>query len=466
MTGGVSLRDHRASILVSALGAAFGVALLLVSHLIDQLVRAATPVGPDGTLSTMLGAVAAVFVGLSLFVGAVVTANTFSTIVAGRTSTIALMRLLGSSARDQRRAVVREGLVVGLLGALVGAVLGSALVVVAVRVLVARGSLPDLEYSYLAPVALLPLVAVVLTTVVAARVGSRRVLVVTPLQATGAAVETPVEARRPQVLRTVVAVLLVLAGSALLALGVVTGLTDATGVVVAFLGGIVSFTGVVVGAHAVMPRVLRLVGRLLGRGQVAQLAAENALRQPERSTRATIGIVIGVTLVTTLSVALETLRGVIRGLVDQDPEYFAQLDAAFTAVLLVMACLVGFSAVIAAVGMVSDMSLSVLQRRRELGLLRALGSTRSQVRRMILAEAAQMTVAAVLVGLVLGVVYGWAGAQAFLGTAAQGRLIAPGISVPLLVVLAGGSALLAGVAAVVPSRRATQVAPVVALSTR
>jgi putative ABC transport system permease protein len=457
------LLEHRPSVLVAALGTTFGVGLLGVSRVLEQVIGQSA-VAASGTVSTMLDAVASVFVGLALYVGAIVTANTFATVVAGRTPTIALMRLLGSSARDQRRAVAREGLVVGLAGALLGTLAGLALVVVAVRVLVGRGQLPDLDYSYLSVGGLVPAVAVVLTTVAAAWVGSRRVLQVTPLQATDAAQDAPVGLRSRRVVRTVFAVLLFVGGGLLLVAGVALGMADASGVLVAFAGGVLSFTGVVVGAHALMPAVLSAVGRTFGSGQVARLAAENALRQPERSTRATIGVVIGVTLVTTLSVALETLRTFLHTL-EEDPSYAAQLDQVFTTTLLIVAGLVGFSALIAAVGMVNDMSLSVMQRRRELGLLRAIGSTAGQVRRMILLEATQMALTAIVVGVVLGTVYGWAGAQALLGSA-NGGLIAPSLPVPLLLGLAATAAVLAGVAALVPARRATAVTPVEALAAR
>ena len=55
---------------------------------------------------------------------------------------------------------------------------------------------------------------------------------------------------------------------------------------------------------------------------------------------------------------------------------------------------------------------------------------------MILLEAAQMALTAIVVGIVLGVVYGWAGAQALLGSANQGLLIAPTLPVGLLAGLA------------------------------
>lgn len=455
------LAEHRPSILVTTLATTFGVALVGATRVLDQALRADPVAGDSATVGQMLGVVAVVVIGIALYVGAVVTANTFATIVAGRTSTIALMRLLGSSSRQQRRAVAGEGLVVGLVGAALGAVLGSVLVVVAVAVLVGRGTLPDLPYSVVSATALAPAVVVVATTLAAAWVGSRKVLAVTPLQAIGTAQESPAHEAPRRVLRTVVSAALVVVGGALLAAGVVTGLADATGVVVAFLGGVVSFTGVVVGAHLVMPLALRGVGRLAGGGAVARLAAENALRHPERSTRATVGIVIGVTLVSTLAVALGTLRAFIESMTAADPEYFAELDALFSTTLLVVTALVGFSALIAAVGLVNDVSLSVLQRRRELGLLRTLGATARQVRLLVLLEAAQMTVAAVLLGLLLGVVYGWAGAQSLLGSAA-GELVVPQVPVGLVVALVVAAAALALVSSAVPARRATSVPPVVA----
>jgi putative ABC transport system permease protein len=133
--------------------------------------------------------------------------------------------------------------------------------------------------------------------------------------------------------------------------------------------------------------------------------------------------------------------------------------------VVVFSILTGFSALIAAIGMVNNLSLSVLQRTRELGLLRALGFTAAQVRRMILAESAQLTLAATLVGLVLGVVYGWAGAQSLLGGIQETpRLVVPTVPFVLIGVVVVAAGVLTLAASIVPSRRATRVAPVAALA--
>jgi putative ABC transport system permease protein len=112
--------------------------------------------------------------------------------------------------------------------------------------------------------------------------------------------------------------------------------------------------------------------------------------------------------------------------------------------------------------MVNTHSLSVLQRTRELGLLRALGFTGGQVRRMVLAESAQMTLAALGFGLLLGVFYGWAAAQSLLGS--QLGIAAPTIPWPVLLGVVVFGVLLALVAAAAPARRAIRVSPVVALA--
>jgi putative ABC transport system permease protein len=63
--------------------------------------------------------------------------------------------------------------------------------------------------------------------------------------------------------------------------------------------------------------------------------------------------------------------------------------------------------VVAALGVVMALLISVLQRRRELGLLRAVGASRLQVIRSVLAEASLMGVIGTLIGLLVGVPLQW-----------------------------------------------------------
>ncbi|MFH8252192.1 FtsX-like permease family protein [Microbacterium sp. B2969] len=462
-------RGMGASILVAALSSAFGVVLISATGFIGAMLRADPYIGDSGTLAFVLSFMTTLLVGVAVYVAAIVTANTFSTVVAGRTRSIALLRLIGASARSQRREVARQGLVVGIIGALVGLVAGTLLSAAGVAVLTAVLGLDGVSYPVVQGALLLPAAIVALTTWTAAWAGSRRVLTVTPLQALGGSVEASRETIARRSGRHVAALALFVAGGALLALGILAGLYTPLGVLVAFIGGILSFTGLALGATLVMPPVLRLVGRCFGSSATARLAAENALRYPERSSRMAIGVVMGVTLVTMFAVALETVKAVLT--VSAGGELPSEMSTVIDSFAAIMMGLVAVSAVIAAVGLVNLLTLGVVQRRRELGLLRALGLSNRQVRRVVLLEAAHITIAALVTGLVLGVAYGWAGAQSLLGSVpidpeapSVMNFVAPAVPIWPVVIVVGATALLTLVATVVPTRLATRVAPVEALA--
>lgn len=463
------LRDRGmgASVLVSAISSGFGVVLIAVTGLLGAWLLAEPALAGSEVLLVVVSLLTVLLVGVAMYVAAIVTANTFATIVAGRTRQIALMRLIGASARSQRTEISRQGLVVGVIGAVLGLV-GGTLVAIAMQELAARLWAIDVDYAIAQPMLLAPAVIVALTTWVAAWAGSRRVLVVTPLEALSGAAPRTAEEAAGRTSRRIGAVALFGIGAALLAVGVAVGLLHPLGVVIAFFGGLFSFTGLSLGATLVMPPLLRATGRLFGRSAEARLAAENALRYPERSSRMAIGVVMGVTLVTMFAVAAESVKGVLRAsgggeLTDE----MAQLLDTFSGVMM---ALVGVSAVIAAVGLVNLLTIGVVQRTRELGLLRALGLTSRQVRRVVLFEAAHVTVTSVVFGLALGVAYGWAAAQSLLGSVAvpplwiAPTLVPPGIPWIIIAGIVVATAALTLVAAVVPTRLATRVSPVAALA--
>jgi putative ABC transport system permease protein len=459
------LHGHGSSILVAALSSAFGVSLLQASAAIGAIAEADDSTGGSGTVAAMLMLGSGVFTVIAVYVGAQVTANTFATVIAGRRRTIALMRLLGSSASAQRRAVTREGLAVGVVGAMLGLGVGVVAAMLGLGGLALTGvigTVPQLPPA--SPVLAAPVIAVMVTTWLASWVGSRPVLTVSPIEATGAAQEktrAELVSHRPRARRAIVALVL---GVALLLVGVAVGLITPLGVLIGVVGGATSFTGLVLGAQWVMPPALWLVGRALGTGVAARLAAENAVRYPERTSRNTIGLVIGVTLVTMFSVAVTTFRSLMRRGAEAEPAMYAGTDEVLLAVTAVFVGLTGFSALIAAVGLVNNLLLSVLQRTRELGLLRALGLTARQVRRMVVLESAQLTITAVAFGLVLGTFYGWAGAQSMFGSIYDGGFIAPAVPLWLIGALALAAAGLTAVSSVVAARQATRVTPVAALA--
>jgi putative ABC transport system permease protein len=127
---------------------------------------------------------------------------------------------------------------------------------------------------------------------------------------------------------------------------------------------------------------------------------------------------------------------------------------AFTSLFLGLAAVALF---VAAVGVANIMLMSVIERRSEIGLRRALGATRAHIATQFLAEALVLAAA----GGALGVLAGAAAAAAYATT--QHWLVV----VPPVAVLGGLCAALAvgGVAGLYPAVRAARVSPTEALRT-
>jgi len=417
--------------------------------------------GDVSAVAIVLGVVASVFIAVAVYVSAVVIVNGVDTVIAGRLRQIALLRLLGADAASLRRAVVRGTTAVATSG-VTGGVLAGVLVGDVTRVvLVAADRLPDGDYSLFPVLAAPAAIVVALAAAGAAWVGSRAVLRATPAQAmSGAAVPAAEQPRASRLRRLLTAVLL---GSGAVVLAAAAGLGEsgtALGFLAAALGAMLSGTGLLVGARLVVPRLVAGVSRLLGSDPPSRVAARNAVRDPGRTTRSTMGLVIGVTLVTTFAAGFAALRASADAW-DMDSAQAAQTDQILRHVSTIMICLVVVSSAIAAVGFVSTMSLGVIQRTREIGLLRALGFTARQVRLMITKESVALSATAVAFGMALGLVYGALGAQSLVGFRSDGFVW--GVPWVLLAGIAAAGVLLVLAASWVPSSRAVAVAPVEAL---
>jgi putative ABC transport system permease protein len=114
--------------------------------------------------------------------------------------------------------------------------------------------------------------------------------------------------------------------------------------------------------------------------------------------------------------------------------------------------LLGLSVAIALIGIANTLALSIYERTRELGLLRAVGTTRGQLRSMVRAEALIISAFGALEGLILGVLFGWA-IVASMRSLGVTQLVFP---VPQLLVVAVIAALAGLIAAISPSRRAAK----------
>jgi putative ABC transport system permease protein len=145
---------------------------------------------------------------------------------------------------------------------------------------------------------------------------------------------------------------------------------------------------------------------------------------------------------------------------DQDG-YAAEQRGQFNQLLFLIYALLGLALVIAALGIVNTLALSVIERTREVGLLRAIGLGRRQLRTMIRLEAVVIAVLGALLGVAMGIVFGVA---LMTSLRDQGLKV---ISVPVvdLVALVLGSALIGVLAAVLPARRAARLDILKAIAT-
>jgi putative ABC transport system permease protein len=87
-------------------------------------------------------------------------------------------------------------------------------------------------------------------------------------------------------------------------------------------------------------------------------------------------------------------------------EFTGTATQAINVLLGVIAALVGLSILVAAIGIVITLVLSVIERQREIGLLRAVGLTRVQLRRAVTLEGVSTSIFGALLGITLGVVFG------------------------------------------------------------
>lgn len=131
-------------------------------------------------------------------------------------------------------------------------------------------------------------------------------------------------------------------------------------------------------------------------------------------------------------------------------------ETGLTVAGLVALALLAVSVLIALVGITNTLTLSVLERKRESALLRALGLTRRGLRTSLAWEAAVLAVVAALLGVVLGSVFDVTAARSMLEF---GDRTVPDLPVTRLAALVAATVLLAALASVIPARLAARVPP-------
>ncbi|WP_127479718.1 ABC transporter permease [Nocardioides pantholopis] len=241
-----------------------------------------------------------IFAGIALVVGSFLIVNTFSILVAQRGRELALFRALGASRRQVTWSVLLEAVVLGLVGATLGLGLGVLLAIGITAVVGSFGLDLSGQPLVLAPRTVLASYAVgIVVTTAAAWLPARRTGRIAPVQALRDDVALPETSLRR---RFALGCALAAAGLAVLALGLFVDVPRAgwwigAGVLAVLLG--------VSAASPVLSRPLLVAVRAVFArvaGAVGNLAGQNSLRNPRRTTATASALMIGLTLACTMAI--------------------------------------------------------------------------------------------------------------------------------------------------------------------
>ena len=159
---------------------------------------------------------------------------------------------------------------------------------------------------------------------------------------------------------------------------------------------------------------------------------------------------------------VETIVADLPTVTVKDPSQFVEEQKGQIDFFLnIIYALLGLAVIIAVLGIINTLALSVIERTREIGLLRAVGLSRAQLRRMVRLESVIVAVLGAVLGVVMGIAFGVALQRAI---ADQGVdvLAIPWARLTTFVLVA---ALVGVLAAVVPARRAARLDVLRAIST-
>jgi putative ABC transport system permease protein len=156
--------------------------------------------------------------------------------------------------------------------------------------------------------------------------------------------------------------------------------------------------------------------------------------------------------------AISTDLGI--GTLQTKDEFIDAQAASINQILALIYALLGLSIIIAIVGIVITLLLSVFERRREIGLLRAVGMTKSQVRTTVRWESVITSLFGAVSGVVLGIVIGLFVVATLSDSGISGFTLPVTGTIAILVI----SFFLGVVAAIYPAWRATKVDVVTAIA--
>ncbi|WP_198586800.1 ABC transporter permease [Glycomyces xiaoerkulensis] len=158
---------------------------------------------------------------------------------------------------------------------------------------------------------------------------------------------------------------------------------------------------------------------------------------------------------------VEAVTGELESILANEPEvsvqnyeeYIGQLTVFLDFAIIAIQLLLGLAMIVAVIGVVNTLVLSVLERTRELGMLRAIGMTRGQTTRMVTVESVTIALFGAVLGIGVGIGLGWVLQRALIDTGVDVFAVPTGLIVGYL-----AAAVVVGLlAAIAPAVRASKV---------
>ncbi|MFE5124095.1 ABC transporter permease [Streptomyces sp. NPDC056669] len=130
-----------------------------------------------------------------------------------------------------------------------------------------------------------------------------------------------------------------------------------------------------------------------------------------------------------------------------------EIAKAFTLMLNMLYGLLGMAVIVAVLGVINTLAMSVFERSKEIGMLRAIGLDRSGIKRMVRLESLVISLFGGVLGIGLGVFFGWAAGELIAAELPTYELVLPWARMGLFLLMA---ALVGVIAALWPARRASK----------
>ena len=142
-------------------------------------------------------------------------------------------------------------------------------------------------------------------------------------------------------------------------------------------------------------------------------------------------------------------------------EYAGETVAMIDTMMNILYALLALSVIVAVIGIINTLALNVIERRQEIGMLRAVGVKRDQIRTMITLESVQIAIYGAVIGIAIGLGLGWAFVTVMSGEGLDAPVSVPWGQVLLMLV---GSGVVGVIAAMWPAIKASRTPPLDAIT--